>query len=211
MISDVSVSTAVKHIESKLGHVDVLLNNAGINSSSPSLLEATRANFAANVEGTVRVTEAFLQLLRASPNAPPNLTPDAQFQAGRRLILVGSSTGSLTHASNPASQYYGPPSKATPTQPEDTSVVRRFSSYRATKAAVNMLMVEYHKKLAGEGFKVCVADPGLVVTDLVDAEMARKRGAPEASVAGEFFASVVKGERDADVGKVCGRYGVQDW
>lgn len=219
--SDASVSAAASYVQSTpdLSHVDVLLNNAGINSSAPSLLEATKANLAVNVEGAVRVTEMFLPLLRASPNAPPHLetttslTDPSTFQPqpGRRLIFVGSSPSSLTHASNPKSQYYGPPPTSTPTQPEDESTVRRYSSYRASKAAVNMLMVEYDKKLRSEGFRVCVADPGLVVTDLVNAEWVRARGAPEASVAGEFFAKVVAGARDADVGRVCGRYGVQEW
>ena len=74
-----------------------------------------------------------------------------------------------------------------------------------------MLMVQYWNKLGKEGFKVFGADPGLVATNMVDIEAVRKRGALEADAGGERVATVVKGERDADVGKVCGVYGVSPW
>jgi NAD(P)-dependent dehydrogenase (short-subunit alcohol dehydrogenase family) len=181
-----SVTNAVSYVKNTFGKLDVLLNNAGINSSNPDPVEALIANLSTNVTGSVRCAELFLPLLRASQE--------------KRLIFVGSSTGSLTHASDPNSPYYG-----------SNAFGRKYSEYRASKAAIHLLMIEYDKKLRDEGFKVCVADPGLVITNLVNAEVVRARGAPEADVAGKFFVDVIRGERDADVGRVCGRYGVQLW
>ena len=74
-----------------------------------------------------------------------------------------------------------------------------------------MLMVQYWVKLGKEGFKVFGADPGLIATNFVGADQVRKRGAAEPPVGGERIATVVKGERDDDVGRVCGEYGVSPW
>ena len=74
-----------------------------------------------------------------------------------------------------------------------------------------MYVVQYHNKLSSEGIKVFGADPGLVVTNLMDKENQRARGGVEGHVGGERIATVVKGERDADVGRVCGVYGVSPW
>jgi hypothetical protein len=66
-----------------------------------------------------------------------------------------------------------------------------------------MLMVQYWVRLKGEGFLVHGADPGLVATDFLNREQVRKRGAVEEWVGGERVAMVVRGDRDADVGRVC--------
>jgi len=73
-----------------------------------------------------------------------------------------------------------------------------------------MLMVQYWVRLKGE-FLVHGADPGLVATDFLNREQVKKRGAVEEWVGGERVASVVRGERDGDVGRVCGEYGVSPW
>lgn len=74
-----------------------------------------------------------------------------------------------------------------------------------------MMMVQYWHRLGDEGFKVFGADPGLVATHFYDIENVRKRGGLEADVGGERIATVVRGERDGDVGRVCGAYGVSPW
>ena len=74
-----------------------------------------------------------------------------------------------------------------------------------------MLMVEYHKSLSKEGFKVWAADPGLLATSFADKEAVKSLGALEPEVGGELYASVVRGERDGDVGRVVGTYGVREW
>lgn len=72
-------------------------------------------------------------------------------------------------------------------------------------------MILYHNTLSPSNIKVFGADPGLVITNLVDKETQRKRGGVEGHVGGERIATIVKGERDADVGKLCGVYGVCAW
>jgi hypothetical protein len=42
-------------------------------------------------------------------------------------------------------------------------------------------------------------------------EAVKKRGAVEPEVGGERVACVVGGDRDEDVGRVCGEYGVSPW
>jgi hypothetical protein len=79
------------------------------------------------------------------------------------------------------------------------------------KAALNMLIVQYWGKLQNEGFKVFGADPGLVATDFLNREAVKNRGAVEPEVGGERVACVVGGDRDEDVGRVCGEYGVSPW
>lgn len=74
-----------------------------------------------------------------------------------------------------------------------------------------MLLVQYHAKLAKEGICVLGADPGLVATNIIDAEQVRKRGAAEPDVWGERIATVIRGNRNVDVGRVCGEYGVSPW
>jgi hypothetical protein len=72
-----------------------------------------------------------------------------------------------------------------------------------------MLMVQYWIGLKDEGFLVHGADPGLVATSFAGAgndDMLRARGAAEPEVGGERIARVIRGDADADVGKVCGQY-----
>ncbi|KAI2469037.1 NAD(P)-binding protein [Annulohypoxylon bovei var. microspora] len=107
------------------------------------------------------------------------------------LLLQARGAGSITHASNPDSPYYNPGA----------------TEYRTSKAAVNMLMAMYFARLKPEGFLVFGADPGLCATDFTgDAESLRQKNAAEPWEGGEHIATVVKGEKDSDVGKVLGVY-----
>ncbi|KAI1461609.1 NAD(P)-binding protein [Annulohypoxylon moriforme] len=184
--NDTSVDAAASRISSEYGHLDILVNNAGIVSmTKPPTRTAMRHILDTNVVGALSVTEAFLPLLRTSTHQPP------------RLVFVSSSTGSITHASNPASPYYAPGGA---------------TEYRTSKAALNMLMVMYYARLKPEGFLVFGADPGLCATNFTgDPASLRNRGAVEASEGGERVATVVKGEKDGGVGRVLGAYGVSPW
>ncbi|MCJ1237380.1 hypothetical protein MMC14_005365 [Varicellaria rhodocarpa] len=177
---DISVDAAAKQVLDKYDRLDILVNNTGIFSKNPSARNAFREVLAVNCVGAVSVTEAFLPLLRKS--------------AAPRLIFVSSSVGSITHASDPESRYYAPSA----------------NEYRASKSALNMLMIQYWVKLGKDGFKHG-ADPRLIATNFVNAEAVRKRGALEPHVGGERVATVVRGERDEDVGKLCGEYGISPW
>ncbi|KAF7555317.1 hypothetical protein G7046_g6586 [Stylonectria norvegica] len=184
---DESVDNAAAKIAFDYPRLDVLVNNAGIcpqssfagkDPSKGAARDVLRQVFNTNTVGAVSVTEALLPMLRKSQNP--------------RLVFVSSSTGSLAHASDPTSRFH----------------VTSRSEYRASKTAMNFLMVQYFIALKEDGILVFGADPGLNATNLTgDPESLRARGAPEPGLGGERIASVVRGDRDSDTGKLCGDYG----
>ncbi|MFJ2606412.1 SDR family oxidoreductase [Streptomyces sp. NPDC091279] len=122
---DASVQAAAEQIEAD-GGLDVLINNAGIEtratdgtvvSAADATADDVRATFETNVIGVVRVTHAFIPLLRRSP-APV-------------VVNVSSGLASLTHLSDPDHFAHFYPGLAYPT----------------SKTAVNMLTVQYAKAL----------------------------------------------------------------
>ncbi|TDD39527.1 SDR family NAD(P)-dependent oxidoreductase [Nonomuraea terrae] len=139
---DKSVAAAVRDVEAE-GGLDVLVNNAGIETRTsdngvPGAADVTpgmaRDLFETNVFGVVRVTHAFLPLLRRS--------------AAPVVVNVSSGLGSLTRMSDPGtlgSAYPG-------------------LEYPASKAAVNMITLQYAK--AFPQMRVNAADPGFTKTDL---------------------------------------------
>lgn len=123
---DASVKDAAADIEAHEGRIDTLINNAGIiGSHAPAeelTGEAAEHVFATNVTGIVRVTSAFLPLLRKS-QAPA-------------VINVSSGMGSqaLTH------------------DPQRVESTIAAPLYTASKAAVTMLTTQYAKGLPGIRF-----------------------------------------------------------
>ena len=120
---DASVAAAVRTIEAD-GGLDVLVNNAGIEGRTDGngivlpadeTVDTLRPLFETNVFGTLRVTHAFLPLLRRSP-APV-------------VVNVSSGLGSMGLVTDPTTPAYGYPGIA----------------YPASKTAVNMLTVQYAK------------------------------------------------------------------
>jgi NAD(P)-dependent dehydrogenase (short-subunit alcohol dehydrogenase family) len=133
-----SVTRAAADIEAHEGHIDTLINNAGITGRAAPAGELTGDDaelvFATNVAGIVRVTNAFLPLLRKS-EAPA-------------VINVSSGMGSfaLTH------------------DPQRVESTIAAPLYTASKAAVTMLTTQYAKALPDIRFNA--ADPGYTATDL---------------------------------------------
>jgi NAD(P)-dependent dehydrogenase (short-subunit alcohol dehydrogenase family) len=145
-----TILEAARRVEERFGHLDVLINNAGITGSGqvspedardqiPSSvdLDMVRAVFETNVFGVIAVTNAMLPLLRRSP-AP-------------RIVNVSSAIGSLTITSNPDGPLAGLPASA---------------AYAPSKTALNALTVQYANELRKDGILVNAADPGFVDTDI---------------------------------------------
>ncbi|NES27738.1 SDR family NAD(P)-dependent oxidoreductase [Micromonospora terminaliae] len=139
---DASVAAAARIVEAG-GGLDVLVNNAGIEGRTAGngvvgaaevTAEEMRTLFETNVFGTVRVTHAFLPLLRRS--------------AAPVVVNVSSGLASVTRLTDPADPAYGYPGVA----------------YPASKAAVNMLTVQYAK--AFPGMRINAVEPGFTATDL---------------------------------------------
>ena len=139
---DASVAAAAKTIEAD-GGLDVLVNNAGIEmriegNVVPGAAEITadlmRAVFETNVFGVVRVTHAFLPLLQRS--------------AAPVVVNVSSGLASMTRLTTPGTPAYAYPGVA----------------YPASKAAVNMITVQYAK--AFPEMRINAVEPGFTATDL---------------------------------------------
>ncbi|TWD58260.1 NADP-dependent 3-hydroxy acid dehydrogenase YdfG [Agrobacterium vitis] len=138
---DASVTNAAKTIEKAVGCLDVLVNNAGLMLGEPTSLaresiDEMKQMFDTNVFGVLRVTQAFLPLLRKSGAA--------------RVVMMSSGLSSLTDALDMRSETWGV----------------GFGGYCASKTALNMLTVKLAKELDREGIKVNAVDPGLTSTDM---------------------------------------------
>ncbi|GAA5143581.1 SDR family NAD(P)-dependent oxidoreductase [Nocardioides marinquilinus] len=135
---DASVRAAAADVEAHEGHVDVLVNNAGVIGTAADPAELTGADvhdvLDVNVAGTVRTTTAFLPLLRRSDDPV--------------IVNVSSGMGSLEHTHDPS-------------RPESHVVA---PLYTASKAALTMLTTQYAK--AFPDVRVNAADPGYTATDL---------------------------------------------
>jgi NAD(P)-dependent dehydrogenase (short-subunit alcohol dehydrogenase family) len=139
---DESVTAAAQLIDNE-GGIDVLVNNAGIEGrgENNSIIGADavtgdmlREIFDTNVFGIVRVTHAFLPQLLAS-SAPV-------------VVNVSSGLGSLSMASSPESPTHFYPGVA----------------YPASKAAVNMVTVQFAKQFPA--MRINAVEPGYTDTDL---------------------------------------------
>jgi NAD(P)-dependent dehydrogenase (short-subunit alcohol dehydrogenase family) len=139
---DASVEAAAKTVGAE-GGLDVLVNNAGIEGRGPgnSIVTAAdltadhmRTTFETNVFGVVRVTRAFLPLLLRS--------------AAPVVVNVSSGLASLTGLADPASPAHFYPGVA----------------YPASKAALNMVTVQYAK--AFPQLRINAVEPGFTATDL---------------------------------------------
>jgi NAD(P)-dependent dehydrogenase (short-subunit alcohol dehydrogenase family) len=136
-----TITNAAKLIASEYGHLDVLVNNAGIadpNDGPPSSanIAAVRRVFETNFFGTLEVTQAMLPLIRKS--------------GAGRIVNVSSGLGSLTYNGDPNWEFAG---------------VKRMG-YNGSKAALNMMTVQLAFELRDTPIKVNAANPGFTATDL---------------------------------------------
>ncbi|WP_262705483.1 MULTISPECIES: SDR family oxidoreductase [Streptomyces] len=137
-----SVRAAATHISDETGALDVLVNNAGVaigeGEGLPSAvrLETIQRTFDVNFYGALRVTQAFLPLVRKA-------------QAGR-IVNVSSTVGSI----------------ATLVSPENPLAQFPAFAYPASKTLINALTGWLAVELDDTPIKINSVCPGYVATDL---------------------------------------------
>lgn len=206
--SDASLEAAVEDIGRKHGRLDALVNNAGagfdgqIRDGGMSIRDAFNASWDTNVSGTHVLTHLAIPLLVKSSDP--------------RLMFVTSGTSSISETDpenwgnmQHLARLNASPEKGWPKQKE----VNPVTSYRSTKAGLNMLMREWVRILKEDGVKVWAISPGFLATGLggVPKETLKKMGALEPHVGGEFIRDVVQGKHDDRVGKVIRSSQTQPW
>jgi NAD(P)-dependent dehydrogenase (short-subunit alcohol dehydrogenase family) len=138
---DTSVRQAAIRLSEEIDALHILVNNAGIlvdvtTPPSEVPMEDIKSTFEVNLFGPIRVTQAFVPLLKAAGDA--------------RVVMMGSGVGSLALITDPTSLY--------------SSV--NLLDYTASKVALNAVTVAFAKELEPSGIKVNVVEPGHVRTDL---------------------------------------------
>jgi NAD(P)-dependent dehydrogenase (short-subunit alcohol dehydrogenase family) len=138
--SDESVDAAAEQFAAEAGQLDVLINNAGIPGPRKDARDLTADDFHQvfdlNVYGPVRMIRRFLPLLERSDNPV--------------VVNVSSGLGSI----------------ATAVDPDAVSTVPVWvpaPAYGASKAALNMLTVQYARQLPN--LRINTVDPGYTATD----------------------------------------------
>ncbi|KAK6349938.1 hypothetical protein TWF696_006196 [Orbilia brochopaga] len=192
LLSDESIAAAFKQVSSEVDYIDVLINNAGAATSAPPSRESFLQDYNVNVAGTFAVTDTFLPLLIKS-SAP-------------RLLFLTSGLSSFEEVTKPKPRFPTPPA-GWPKPPAPNWIC-----YISSKAALNMMMVEFSKSLKNDNVKVWCISPGFLATDLGgNRERLKAMGAGDPALGGTFIQDVVEGARDEDVGKVIRRDIVQPW
>lgn len=140
LVIDVNDPASIKAARQQVKSLDVLVNNAGVPGSFPQTAAGTDINvyrdvFETNYFGVISVTQAFLDLLQASP-AP-------------RIVNVTSGLGSLNGHSDPSFVFYH-------VKP---------AAYVASKAALNAFTIVLSYELRDTNFKINSVDPGYTATD----------------------------------------------
>ena len=141
VVSDDSVAKAAETLATKIPALDVLVNNAGITAAGfvPALqetLEQMKSTYEVNVFGVVRVTNAFIPLLKKSKHG--------------RIVNVSSGLASLTYLSDKNHPYYA----------------YNVLGYNSSKTALNHITLVYAKALAEFNILVNASDPEYTATDL---------------------------------------------
>jgi NAD(P)-dependent dehydrogenase (short-subunit alcohol dehydrogenase family) len=134
---------AAEFIGKNYGHLDILINNAGISLRGPeaaqaslATIDAMRQTFETNFFAPIALTQTLLPLLNKS-------------EAGR-IVNMSSVLGSQTLHSDPKSQIYD----------------FKSLSYDSSKAALNSFTIHLAHELKGTKIKVNSAHPGWVKTDM---------------------------------------------
>jgi NAD(P)-dependent dehydrogenase (short-subunit alcohol dehydrogenase family) len=139
--SQASVDHAAAEVERRHGRLDILVNNAGIAldwfPGSELTVEVLQKTFETNVFGVFRVIKALLPLLKKSNHG--------------RIVNLSSGLGSITRNADPNSPL---------------ASRKMLLAYCSSKAALNMITVQFANELKSIGIKVNSANPGFTATDM---------------------------------------------
>jgi NAD(P)-dependent dehydrogenase (short-subunit alcohol dehydrogenase family) len=135
-----SIKAAREALGRKINVLDVLINNAGIAGSFPQPPLETPVSefkqvFETNFFGVIEVTQAFIDLLKQSPEP--------------RIVNVTSGLGSLTLHNDPAWKHY----------------TVKPACYVSSKAALNAYTIVLAYTMRDTAFKINAVDPGYTATD----------------------------------------------
>jgi NAD(P)-dependent dehydrogenase (short-subunit alcohol dehydrogenase family) len=183
---DASIASAASCIEKDYGRLDVLINNAGIEINEPKQTRETMHKvFDTNIFGPMLLTNALMPLLAKSK------TP--------KIINVSSVLGSISYMNDPSSGPYGV----------------AFHTYRASKAAMNMMSAIQWRQLKAMGGMLWTFCPGFVVSNLSgpeDVQWRKDSGGEMPDTSARGVVEILEGKRDAEVGGFVGKYGkVYTW
>ncbi|KAF1838768.1 NAD(P)-binding protein [Decorospora gaudefroyi] len=190
-----SILSAAETVRNEYGHLDALVNNAGIDGErmassdggggASSLHERMRETFATNTIGPALVVEAFIGLMSE--------------KEGRvaRIVNVTSGAGSIRE-------------RYTPEAPKAHQEMG-FIPYRTSKAALNMLTVCQAYEYGPLGIKVFCFCPGFTASGLGVLNTV-ENGAQPTSKGAEPMVGILEGERDEQHGGFLnGMGGLWDW
>ncbi|MFD2935945.1 SDR family oxidoreductase [Spirosoma flavum] len=135
-----SIKAAREVLGQKINVLDVLINNAGILGTMDQTpletdISVFKQVFETNFFGVIEVTQAFIDLLKQSPEP--------------RIVNVTSGLGSLTLHNDPSWRYY----------------TVKAAVYVPSKAALNAYTIVLAHNLRDTPFKVNAVDPGYTATD----------------------------------------------
>jgi NAD(P)-dependent dehydrogenase (short-subunit alcohol dehydrogenase family) len=178
-----SIQEAVIDVRQQFGRLDVLVNNAGTSAIGTDVKTGYKLCLETNVMGPALATAAFRPLLLKSEN-PYSL----YISNDERTLLRNASQRVATHVTN-----------------------TNGNAYQLSKAGLNMLAVLEARDFGAQGLKVFVVSPGFVISNLRGASEEARSGkgkAADPKSSGQLILSIVRGERNADVGCLVHKDGV---
>lgn len=144
VISEETILAARHLIEAERGKLDILINNASISGIVPQSAVDIRVEhydevFNVNVCGVIRVTQAFIGLLKRLEEP--------------RIVNVSTSVGSLSLQSTPEWPAYD---------------YAKYAVYASSKAAMNIYTIHLAYELRDTDFKINAVCPGYTKTDFTN-------------------------------------------